>query len=217
MKASIYIRHRDIQRFLAVAAVSGLATVIVWGVGAFRFAASIPTTVADTTTRTDAIVVLTGGSGRLDAGLDLLAGKFARKLFVSGVYQGVDVAKLLELSRRTPEELQCCVEIGHSADNTRGNAAETAQWMNKQGFHSLRIVTSGYHVPRAALEFRYVLPGVNIIIHPVFPKHVKRKQWYIWPGTASLIIREYNKFLLAWTRMALARLFTGVGAGADAE
>ena len=167
----------------------------------FAFAAAIPVRVEDAATRTDAIVVLTGGSGRLSEGLELLAGKFADKLFVSGVYRGIDVNKLLELSQRAPEGFKCCVEIGYSADDTTGNAAETAAWARRHGINSLRIVTSSYHMPRSLLEFREALPDAVFIPHPVFPTHVKRDLWWIWPGTTGLIIGEYNKFLLVRLRM----------------
>lgn len=43
-----------------------------WCAGLFVFAGTVPLTVADPEKRTDVIVVLTGGSGRLRAGLDLL-------------------------------------------------------------------------------------------------------------------------------------------------
>ena len=187
---------RMITRLVGVLAMLGAA----WAGGLFWFAASIPQAVSDPAARTDAIVVLTGGSGRLGAGLELLSVDRARKLFVSGVYRGVDVAKLLELARRTPEELRCCVEIGYSADNTAGNAAETAAWMRKQGYRSLRIVTANYHMPRSLLEFGFVMPAAMLIAHPVFPAHVKRDRWWAWPGTAYLIVSEYNKFMLAWLR-----------------
>ena len=182
---------------------------IVWGIGLVRFAAMIPDAVVDTTTTTDAIVVLTGGSGRLGVGLELLSANRARSLFVSGVYRGVEVTKLLELSQRTPQELECCVEIGHSADNTAGNAAETAAWVVAQGYRSLRLVTSGYHLPRSLLEFRHAMPDVTLIPHPVFSESVKQERWWAWPGTANLIVGEFNKYLLAW----LTHKVEGVGIG----
>ncbi len=196
-------------RGLALAASAAALVAIAWGAGLFAFAAAIPSEVADTATRTDAIVVLTGGSMRLGAGLELLSREKARKMFVSGVYRGVDVAKLLEQSKATPEEFECCVSIGHSADNTAGNAKETAAWLEGQGFRSLRLVTSGYHMPRALLEFRHVLPDAELVLHPVFPDNVKRDRWWAWPGTSSLIVSEYNKFLIAWTRHLADRLPTG--------
>ena len=191
-------------------AILGLLTVlivaIIWGVGLFRFAAAIPTEVEDSDTRTDAIVVLTGGSGRLSEGLELLARNLADKLFVSGVYRGVDVNKLIELSQHTPEEFNCCVEIGHSAGDTAGNAAETASWARRHKITSLRIVTSNYHMPRSLLEFREMMPQAVFIPHPVFSRNVKQDRWWTWPGTSTLIVGEYNKFLLVWLRMRGARL-----------
>jgi uncharacterized SAM-binding protein YcdF (DUF218 family) len=174
--------------------------VVLWCAGLFYFASLMPESVDEPRARTDAIVVLTGGSGRLRQGLQLLADKRARKLFVSGVYHGVDVAELLQVSQHSPEELECCVFIGYEADNTRGNAAETAAWIRDQKFLSLRLVTATYHMPRSLLEFRRAMPTVEIIAHPVFPETFKRADWWFWPGSASLVISEYVKYMIAALR-----------------
>jgi len=173
-----------------------------WLAGLIAFATDIPSSLEDSTTHTDAIVVLTGGSERLEAGLALLRQGLAHKLFVSGVYRGIDVAELLRLARQKPDEVECCVVLGHAADNTIGNAAETAQWMKQEGYHSLRLVTGNYHMRRSLSEFRHAMPDVAIVAHPVFPDAVKRDQWWLWPGTAHLIISEYSKFLLGKLRQA---------------
>jgi uncharacterized SAM-binding protein YcdF (DUF218 family) len=150
--------------------------------------------------KTQAIVVLTGGSLRLQAGLDLLSRGLAEKLFVSGVHRGVDVAELLRISRQTPKALDCCIVLGYAADNTRGNAQETAAWMDKEGYRSMRLVTANYHMPRSLFELRQVLPNADIIAHAVSPVHVKLHTWWISPGTAFLLAREYTKLLLARLR-----------------
>ena len=182
-----------------------LLVVGLWIAGLFRFVAMIPEQVADETSPSDAIVVLTGASGRMSTGLELLARGQARTLFVSGVYRGVDVATLLEVSKRRPDDLSCCIEVGHAADNTIGNATETAAWIDQQGYRSLRLVTSNWHMPRSLLEFREAMPDVRLIPHPVFHPEVKLERWWAWPGTTGLIFREYNKFLAAW----LAHLVVG--------
>ena len=171
-----------------------------WVAGLFWFVAKVPHAGPVTSERTDAIVVLTGGSERLDTGLRLLAEGAAGKVFVSGVARGVDMATLLRVARRHPEELVCCIAIGYQADNTAGNARETAAWMGKQGYTSLRLVTAGYHMPRSLLEFRRAMTKMVIVPHPVFPPQFKRSQWWLWPGTASLLISEYSKYLLALLR-----------------
>ncbi|MBY0431800.1 MAG: YdcF family protein [Rhodospirillales bacterium] len=176
----------------------GLAAL--WLTGFVWFAAHIPDTVEDDGTATDAIVVLTGGSGRLATGLDLLAERKGLKLFVSGVYRGVEVNELLRLSRQIPDKVECCIVLGYSADNTVGNAVETARWMSGEGYRSLRLVTGNYHMARSLLEFRQAMPRVAIIPHPVFPNTVRQDEWWRRPGTAHLIATEYTKYLVAALR-----------------
>jgi uncharacterized SAM-binding protein YcdF (DUF218 family) len=182
-----------------VAGLLAAALAVAWLGGLVWFARAIPQTVADADSGTDAIVVLTGGSLRVQSGLALLAAGKAKKLFISGVYQGVEVAELLRLSRQSPDRVACCIVLGHAADNTHGNALETAAFMREEGFHSLRLVTANYHMPRSLLEFSRAMPGIAVIGNPVFPKKVKRR-WWAWPGTLSLIVGEYDKYLVALVR-----------------
>lgn len=169
---------------------------------------------------TDAIVVLTGGSLRLQRGIDLLREGKGQKLFVSGVNQQVDLEDLLGSSGSVRDWVLCCIVIGHKADNTFGNAQETARWIRNQGFRSLRLVTAWYHMPRSLLEFDRALPEIEIVAHPVFPDQVIRKHWWAQRGTASLLVTEYVKYLgallrplLEWRKPTVA----GPSAAAQAE
>jgi uncharacterized SAM-binding protein YcdF (DUF218 family) len=180
-----------------------LALLVVWLGGFVWFMRSIPDQVGDADSETDAIVVLTGGSLRVQSGLALLAAGKAKKLFVSGVYHSTDVTALLRISRQSPEHIACCVVLGHEADNTLGNALETAQWMREAGFHSLRLVTASYHMPRSLLEFSRAMPQTRIVANPVFPESLKQERWWVSPGTANLIIGEYHKYLVALVRPLL--------------
>jgi len=188
--------RRPLPRWVAILAVP----LVPWFAGLVWFAEAIPAGVADPATTTDAVVVLTGGAGRIAVGIDLLAAGRARKLFVSGVYRGVDVAQLLRLVRKQEAELECCMVLGHAADDTRGNAEETARWMAEEGFTSLRLVTANYHMRRSLLEFRRAMPRVRLIAHPVFPEGFKARGWWTWPGTAQLVATEYTKYLVALAR-----------------
>jgi len=184
-----------IRLLLVLALVGGL-----WGAGLVWFGASLPTGVADPARRTDAIVVLTGGTGRLRQGFELLEQDRAEELFVSGVGRGVKVGELLLIDRLAPPELACCVVLGYKAGDTHGNALETAAWMRTQGFTSLRLVTATYHMPRSLLEFREAMPGAEILPHPVFSRNFRQSDWWQWRGSALLLAKEYNKYLLAWAR-----------------
>jgi len=187
------------QRLLRFLALFGVLAVL-WTAGLFWFAATLETELEVSDRRTEAIVVLTGGSLRVEQGIKLLSRGLADKLFVSGVAQGVDVKQLLKISREAPEHLSCCIALGYEADDTAGNARETADWMQAQGYASLRLVTAAYHMPRSLLEFRRTMPEVEILPHPVFPAHVKQEDWWRWPGSTNLLVSEYSKFLIARLR-----------------
>jgi uncharacterized SAM-binding protein YcdF (DUF218 family) len=193
-------RPRLSARWLVPPAAGVLVAALLWAAGFLWFTHALPSTVDDPDARTDAIVVLTGGRLRIDEGLALLAQGKGKRLLVSGVHAGVTLSEILHLSPETPDWAQCCVDLGYAADNTLGNAQETARWMRKHDFHSLRLVTAGYHMPRALLELRHVFPEATIVPHPVFPQQVRQADWWAWPGSAWLIAGEYNKFLGAFLR-----------------
>jgi uncharacterized SAM-binding protein YcdF (DUF218 family) len=189
-----------------------LAVAMAWMLGLVLFSQSIPTRPTDDTQATDAIIVLTGGSDRLKEGFGLLAHGEAKQLLISGVHEQSDIPALLQTAGLTSDiwpstaTIDCCITIGYEASDTRGNALETAQWMARQNLHSLRLVTADYHMPRSLLEFHAAMPEVKIVANPVFPETVKREQWYLWPGTTSLIVREYHKYLAAMLRIRLSDL-----------
>ena len=200
-----------VRRFLrwlrGLAAAAG-AVAVIWGAGLVWFAETIPRDppVAgspEAERHTDAIVVLTGGSERLVVGLALLAAGRADKLFISGVYHSVDIRSLLRITRQKTTDKGCCIVLGYAADNTVGNAAETAAWMRAEHFTSLRLVTANYHLRRSLLEFRQVLPEAVIIPHPVAPANVRVADWWMWRNTTGLIIVEYDKYLVALVRSVL--------------
>ena len=200
MAASGAYRKRQPRQRRMVVFITLMLILAIWVTGFFYFVQSVSLIPNARENRTQAIVVLTGGSLRLEVGLNLFSRGLAEKLFVSGVHRGVDVTELLRVSRQTPKALDCCIILGYAADNTRGNARETADWMDKEGYLSMRLVTANYHMPRSLFELRQVLPHADIVAHTVSPAHVKLHAWWISPGTAFLLAREYTKLLLAWAR-----------------
>ncbi len=190
-------------RALAVGfSVSAACVMTGWLAGLLWFASTLPAAVDDPTTHTDAIVVLTGGSERIETGFKLLSAGLADRLFVSGVGEQVKAGSLFARTEALPPELADKVALGASAYDTPGNATETAAWARAEHVASIRLVTAGYHMRRSLLEFHAAMPGVRIVPHAVFPAVVK-SDWWRWPGTASLIAREYTKFVVSWARRNL--------------
>ncbi len=149
---------------------------------------------------TDAIVVLTGGSERISTGLDLLSAGKGRKLLISGVPQNLTLIHVLANHNVSPELRECCIMLGHDAVDTVGNAEETKTWVKAENIHTLRLVTAHYHMPRSLLLFRRMLPDTVITPHAVAPNSVPLDGWWKRYGTTSLLITEYNKYVVAMLR-----------------
>lgn len=197
------------RRFARLAG-AALLLLLIWLAGLIYFTTLIPDNVADPTTATDGIVVLTGGSERLREGFRLLADGKAKRLLISGVYHEASLGDLLHIGEApaglSQQLIDCCITIGYRAGNTLGNATETAEWAAANNLHSLRLVTADYHMPRSLLEFSHALPGALIIAHPVFPEDVKSKEWWLWSGAAGQVVSEYHKYLAARVRGWIDRL-----------
>lgn len=171
-----------------------------WAGGFLWFVNQIPTHVEDTTSVTDAIVVLTGGSKRLGEGITLLEQGKGRKLLISGVGKNSTIHDLQSFSDEVlasqVEPLEDQIMLGHMAYSTQTNAIETAIWMEFEHMKSLRLVTANYHILRSMAQFQAEMPDVHIIPNPVFPPHFKSEKWWNFAGSTKLLCSEYNKFLV---------------------
>jgi uncharacterized SAM-binding protein YcdF (DUF218 family) len=146
--------------------------------------------------RTDAIIVLTGGAERVETGLRLLEEGVAPRLLVSGVGQRATLAEFARAHGRDPASLAGRVTLGHAATSTMGNAAETAAYAREHRLRSLRVVTAGYHMPRAMLELGRALPGVTLVPHPIQPAALRDGSMTAWRAW-TLRSGEYLKYLAA--------------------
>ncbi len=135
---------------------------------------------------TDAIVVLTGGVGRIDRGLALLQDGAAKRMLISGVDRSVRPHELA-VQYKVPDRLfDCCITLGREAIDTRSNGVETARWLEKRGYDTVRLITSDWHMRRAAFELREALPRDIVLVYDAVPTE---------PSLSMLAI-EYNKYVL---------------------
>ncbi len=177
-----------IRRTLVLAATA-------WLLGFAWFMLTLPGPVDNQ--HTDAIVVPTGGPGRIDRGIALLKAHAAQRMLVTGVAPGVRPIDLALEYHTAPGWFACCIDLGNEAVDTRSNAEETRAWVRRHGYKSVRLVTSDWHVRRARLELTYALgPGVTVIGEGVAGS-----------PRVLLLLAEYNKYLVR--RVAL---WLGIGA-----
>lgn len=164
----------------------------------------------------DGIVVVTGGASRIVDAVELLSAGHGRRLLISGVHPTTTSRELQRLMPEYGELIACCVDLDHSAINTVGNAIGTRLWARTQGFHSLIVVTSNYHMPRAMAELAWHMPSVELIPYPVVTEKMRNESWWNM-DPARLLVSEYLKYMLAQVRMRLevAPSATGAGDGRD--
>lgn len=188
-------RHRSLL-LLAL----GLSLALLAGFAAFLRVAINPPVPAPG--ETDGIVVLTGGSERVGTGFRLLAEGQARQLLISGAHPEASLAEIAAAAGIDPTRFAGRVTVGHAAASTRGNAAETAAWARAGEMRSLRIVTAGYHMPRAMLEMRRALPGMQLVAHPVPSAALRAPGALRRPQLWALLAGEYARYLGAWAGLS---------------
>jgi len=142
--------------------------------------------------KADAAIVLTGGAGRLAKGAELLRAGAAERLLISGAHDSVTVEAVRRRHNLSDQVAMCCIQLDRAAHNTVSNARRSRAWIENTSSQRVALITADYHMPRALLLFRALLPERDII--PVAT-----------PAKASWLgqFREYNKFLLTWAQVNL--------------
>jgi len=197
-----------------------LLAVIVWGVGLAAFAARVAhSTPAPEPPHAEGVVVLTGmSSQRIEAGMRLLRQGKAERMLVSGVNRGATRADIQRLARAVAAPLyNCCVDLGFEAEDTVGNARETAQWVRARGYDDLIVVTADYHMPRALLELRSALPDTTLIPYPVATNELDARSWWRNQHEARRLMVEYTKYLIILGRETVLHLGSKAPAAAQAQ
>lgn len=135
--------------------------------------------------RTDAVVVLTGSGGRIGRGIEVLNARLAPRMLVSGVDREVRPAEFAAQYKLPMNLLRCCVTLGYESVDTRSNARESADWIAAHRISSVRLVTSDWHMRRAALDLGQVAPSGLTVIEDAVPT---RPSFYV-------LFLEYHKLL----------------------
>jgi uncharacterized SAM-binding protein YcdF (DUF218 family) len=138
--------------------------------------------------------------------MKLLTQQKAKRLLITGVNRTTSTEELKQLASQGDQLFSCCVDIDKEARNTIDNATETSQWVARNHYTSVIVVTSNYHMPRALAELARVMPGVTLIPYSVVDNNVHLDRWWTFPGTTRLLISEYLKYLPALARLGATQL-----------
>jgi uncharacterized SAM-binding protein YcdF (DUF218 family) len=136
--------------------------------------------------RTDAAVVITGGSGRIEHAMKVLEKGKTRRVLIAGADPLVTKKDLIDRFDAERRLVRCCVDLGSESVDTRSNAEEAQRWLARHNYKSIRLITNDWHMRRAAYEFRRSLNRKYEIV----PDAVRTEPAF---GT---LFAEYNKYLL---------------------
>jgi len=151
--------------------------------------------------KADGIVVWTGkGGGRLEAGAELLKADKGERLLISGVNPDTTSETLFDLLDIPETKKDCCIDLDYAAEDTIGNARETAAWADALGYEHILLVTSSYHMPRAQNEINVAKGRIRISPYPV--SRTENNHWYSDQARMKRLVNEYAKYLLALMRSA---------------
>lgn len=193
------VRRSLARRLLGIGAWAFVACCLIGIFGFLAFVYSLDRFEQRPETRADGIVALTGGAQRIGDAIDLLAKGYAKRLLISGVNEKTSRDQISRLNPGQRQLFDCCVDLDYRARNTIGNAIETRRWAEANGFDTIIIVTSNYHMPRTMVELEHALPNLQKIPYPVAAT-IDPHEWWHNPATAKILASEYLKFLAVWVR-----------------
>lgn len=142
----------------------------------------------------DAIVVLTGGVGRIDGAMELIKQGKAEVLFISGVNKNVSFDEFLTT---TNIDKKLNLKLGYTAKNTYQNGLEVMDFVNENKAKNIILVTSAYHLPRAMFELKLVGKKVEIMPYRIFAEGKDAKKWWKQVSSLRLVLVEYSKYVVA--------------------
>ena len=126
----------------------------------------------------DAIFVLTGGEGRILEGFRAWSGGAARELYILGAGRRVPITRIVPEASRIPAEALSRIHVEGWSENTLENAFSAKSAVGEGKYSSVILVTSDYHIPRAVLVFRKVLPpNVSLSAIRVHPEGGAGSSW----------------------------------------
>ncbi len=140
--------------------------------------------------KVDVIVVLSGGEGRLEKGIELYKRGYAKKIIVSnGLADNLWERAVTLLPRQS-------IILEEKADSTYESAVYVKKIMKQYHYHSAMLVSSDYHMRRVKYNFdRVYKDKQDELIYVSIATAYNPKTWWMSKHNVGVTISEYVKII----------------------
>jgi uncharacterized SAM-binding protein YcdF (DUF218 family) len=150
--------------------------------------------------KVDAVIVLSGGLGRVEEGLKLHLAEKGEYLIISGVDKASDMNSIFFLHNPTDFANSEKIILEKSSVSTFENARNVKKIIELHGIKSIVLITSSYHMKRAGFIFSRVFPDdVKIFYHTVSTENFNEETWWKDRNSILLLLTEFVKYY--WYRL----------------
>lgn len=150
----------------------------------------------------DVIVAITGGRGRMEAGLELLLAGKGDYLILSGVNKESDVESIFFMKIWKNKAIPDRLIVEKDSRSTYENALATRKIVDSYNFKSIILLTSVYHMKRAIYTFKKILPeNIEICVYPLDTLNFKSDMWWKDSRSLTILLTEFVKFY--WYRLSV--------------
>jgi uncharacterized SAM-binding protein YcdF (DUF218 family) len=139
------------------------------------------------------IVVLTGNSGRLTFGLELMNNDIKSRMLITGVAKGVKYSDIIKNKYLSKDR----IDLGYNAKNTLGNALEVFGWLKKHNINDIILVTDNWHMQRTLLLFKALMPNREIYPYALKSINFTLKDYIRFNNKTFFIYEEHIKYIVA--------------------
>ena len=139
------------------------------------------------------IVVLTGNTGRLVFGLDLMSNNSKSRMLITGVAKGVKYSEIIK-NRDVKRDR---IDLGYKAQTTLGNAIETFLWIKEYDIRDIILVTDNWHMQRTLLLFNITMPNIEVSPYPIASMNFTMEDFFQFEKKTFFIYKEHLKYIVS--------------------
>ena len=146
----------------------------------------------------DAVVVLTGGKGRLSKAIKIFSEIDSKTLFISGAGESSSIESIFskeDLAQVDPMK----IVLEKDSKSTYENAVHAKQYVLEHQVASFVLVTSNYPMKRALLIFQKTFPdNIDVIPYAIESDNFNLESWWKTPLGLKLAFLEFTKYYWYW-------------------